>query len=149
MTGMSTHIQSDQPYSSSSPSSATSAAAPARPARVWPAVVLIALYWAVRVVTNAMDMTISAHFITSVLVPGVIVLLFLVWWLTCLRIPFVERFGGLVALAAGTYLAAKASHPSIGGFALLFYALPLGLTLWTVWLALGGRRSAFAQRWGA
>lgn len=149
MTGMSTHIQSDQPYSSPTSSSPSSAAASARPARVWPAVLLIALYWAVRLITNAMDMTISAHFITSVLVPGVLVLLFLVWWLTCLRIPFVERFGGLVALAAGTYLASKASHPSIGGFAMIFYALPLGLTLWTVWLALGGRRSAFAQRWGA
>jgi outer membrane protein assembly factor BamB len=146
---MSTNIQSSQPYSSPSSPSPSAATQPARPARFWPAVVLIAVYWAVRIVANAMDMTISAHFITSVLVPGVLVLLLLVWWLTCLRIPFVERFAGLMALGLGTYLASKVTHPSIGLFAMLFYALPLGLTLWTAWLALGGRRSALAQRWGA
>ena len=96
-----------------------------------------------------MDMTISAHFITSVLVPGVLTLLFLAWWLTCLRIPFVERVAGLALMGLGTYVGAKASHESIGMFAMLFYAMPLGLTAWTIWLALGGRRSVFARRWGA
>jgi outer membrane protein assembly factor BamB len=117
--------------------------------RLWPGILLIALYWGLFVANRLIDTTISSHFFTSVIGPGVIFLLFLVWWLTSRGIRLADRFVGLGAVVAGSWLAARWSDPSIGLFTVLMYALPVGLTLWVVWLLLGGRRSAFVKRYGA
>ena len=138
-------VAAGNPYSS--PSSAPPAAA--RPMRVWPAIILIAAYWVLFVANKLIDTTISNHFFTSVGGPGLVFLLFFIWWLTSRGIPFADRLIGFGAMIAGSVLASLASHPSIGWFTVVVYAMPAGLTLWTIWLALGGRRSAFVKRWGA
>src|SRR5438067_2458532 len=109
-------------------SSENSVAPPAvRPMRLWPAVVLIAAFWGVFVVNLMIDTTISAHFFTSVIGPGVVFLAFLIWWLTNRAIPLADRLTGLGAVIAGTWLAARWTHES-NAFAVFMYALPAGLT---------------------
>jgi outer membrane protein assembly factor BamB len=117
--------------------------------RLWPGVVLIAVFWAVFVTNRLIDTTISAHFFTSVIGPGIVFLLFLIWWQTNRGIRLADRLVGLGAVVAGSWLAARWSDPSIGIFTVLMFAMPVGLTVWIAWLLLGGRRSAFAKRYGA
>ena len=119
---------------------------PARPMRLWPAIVLIAAYWASWVGLLFIDLTISAHFFSSVIGPGVLFLLFLIWWGTnpgfAGRSPDWDR-GGRVRLRVG----GARMHPSLGFYGALILALPIGLTIWVVWLVAGGKRSPFVRRW--
>lgn len=130
-------------------SSMPAPAAAIRPMRVWPAVVLIVAFWAVWALPHFVDMTISSQFFTSFIPAVLLCLLFSIWWLTNRRIRLADRLIGFGALACGCWLAARLSDPSIGLFTLLIFGLPVGLTLWTAWLILGGKRSATVRKWGA
>src|SRR5438128_12591349 len=108
-------------------SSETSVAPPAvPPIRLWPGVLLIAAFWVVYVVNLMIDTTISAHFFTSVIGPGVVFLAFLIWWLTNRAIPADDRLTGLGPVIAGTWLAVRWTHES-NAIAVFRYDLPAGL----------------------
>ncbi|HEY1785314.1 MAG TPA: PQQ-binding-like beta-propeller repeat protein, partial [Pirellulales bacterium] len=129
---------------------ATNAAArPIRPMRLWPAIGLIAAYWVSWVGFSFADLTISAHFFTSVIGPGVLLLLFLIWWGTNRGVRWTDRLLGIAAVVGGCVLAVRGMHPSVGFYGALIMALPIGLTIWVVWLMAGGRRSRFVRCWGA
>jgi outer membrane protein assembly factor BamB len=112
-------------------------------------VVLVIAFWSVYAVSrNFIDTTITANFFTSAISTGLFVLLFSIWWLSRRAIPLAARLSGLGALVAVIYVVGKTSHESIGLFTALFYGVPAALTIWTVWLLVGGRRSAFVRHWG-
>jgi hypothetical protein len=71
------------------------------------------------------------------------------WWLSRRAIPLVARLSGFAALIALMVLFSVSSDESIGVFGIVFVSLPIVLTIWTLWLAAGGKRSLFVQQWGA
>ncbi len=133
-----------------SPSESSSSAQPAAALRVWPAVVLVTAFWLARAVSHFLDMTISGYFLQVLFTTTAsFLLLFFIWWLSRSAITRRARFSGFAGLVALTVLFSITSHESIGPFTILFFALPIALSVWTLWLAAGGKRSALVQQWGA
>jgi peptidoglycan/LPS O-acetylase OafA/YrhL len=139
---MSTETISTSAASSSTPSTE-------RPLRLWVPVVLVIAFWTAYAVSrNFIDTTITQNFFTSVIITGLFVFPFATWWLSRRAIPLGARLSGLGALVAVIYVIGKTSDESIGFFTAIFYGLPAALTLWTLMLLAGGRRSAVIRRWG-
>jgi outer membrane protein assembly factor BamB len=105
-----------------------------RPPRVWPAVTLIGVYWIVYALLRWTDFGISLGFmgfLATMAAMAITVLLFLAWWLAWSRVSWRERLtvlGVLVVAGAATPLLA---HKTAGGV-LVFFGLPLALTVWTL-----------------
>jgi outer membrane protein assembly factor BamB len=112
-------------------------AGPARPPRVWPAVVLLGLFWMVYAVWRWTELGASLGFLGFLIllgVGGLTALLFAVWWLAASRIRWMERFAVLgTAVGCGLGVAFLADK-RLGPFVLL-PGLPLVLTAWTLGLA--------------
>jgi hypothetical protein len=51
------------------------------PPRAWPAVLLIAILWLFRFITGRMELTTFERFGSLMLVQGLVLILFIVWWL--------------------------------------------------------------------
>src|SRR5262245_5076142 len=136
-------------------------AAPARPPRVWPAVALLGVFWALYSVWRWTELGTSLGFFGFLILLGVgalTTLLFAGWWLAASRVPWTERllvFGTAVGCGVG---AAFLTDKRLGPF-LLLPGLPLVLTVWTLGLvaarkwAPGRRRVALVGvlglSWGA
>ena len=110
-------------------------AAPAlSPPRVWPAVALVAVYWIIHAFLRGTELGTSLGFTSFLLLMadmGVLVLLFLAWWLAWSRVRWKERLwvlGALVVISLATVLL---SHKTAGGL-LMFYGLPFALTVWAL-----------------
>jgi outer membrane protein assembly factor BamB len=106
------------------------------PPRVWPAVTLVAAYWIIHALLRGTDFGISLGFLGFLLVmatTGALILLFLVWWLTWSRVRWRERLYVLGAAILISVVTPFLAHKTAGGL-LMFYGLPLGLTVWTLGL---------------
>lgn len=117
---------------------------PMRP-RVWPVLILVAGYWALQFTVGWLDLGFSAGFFTKFLASMALLPLFLLWWLFFSRVPIGERLLGLGALVAVGGLATVFCDPSMRPIGLMFYASPLALTGWAIWLTLAGRTSPRVQ----
>src|SRR5260370_17878137 len=120
---------------SSRPHPADPAAAPfARVPRIWPAVMLLGLFWPIYSLWRWTELGLSLGFLGFLILLGVgalTTLLFLIWWLAASRISWAERLlvlGTAVFAGIGTPMLA---HKLIGPF-LLLPGLPLVLTTWTL-----------------
>jgi outer membrane protein assembly factor BamB len=108
------------------------AAAGARP-RLWPAVVLVALFWFAFVIVGALEKPYFIGFLYGMAAPAVLLLLFSVWWWCNRRIPLGDRAYGCLLVLAGGVVVAPFCHRSIQ-FGLPTVGLPVALTLLTLWL---------------
>jgi outer membrane protein assembly factor BamB len=104
-----------------------------RTPRLWPATVLVALYWIAFAVVAAQEKPYFVGFLYSMAAPAVLVLVFSIWWWRNRRIPFAERVYGCVAVIAPGLAVAPLCHPSIW-FGLPTVGLPVALTVLTLWL---------------
>jgi outer membrane protein assembly factor BamB len=107
---------------------------PTRP-RLWPAVALIVFLWLARLLPvyltpdNAFLMMIGAMW-----GPMLVTLGLAIWWLFFSRVPWSQRFLGLV-LAVGIGIGVWfAAHETMDPAVLIVFALPLVVTAWIVWL---------------
>ena len=73
---------STEPHAASTPSAATGPAAPARTLRIWPAVLLVAAYWAFVTVMGRIDNPIFVIFMSSMAASALLLLAFTGWWMT-------------------------------------------------------------------
>ena len=124
------------------------AAGTAKPMSVWPAVAMIALFWAApgcRLPGQAVFRRLSVHDGPSAL----LTLAFFVWWWTNRRYCIYERLAGFVFIVGPSALVVPCWHRSIGWFGLLAVGLPIVLTAWTLWLIAQGRWPALRNRPGA
>src|SRR5262245_43825890 len=107
----------------------TGGAAPARPPRLWPAVVLLGLFWAIYSVWRWTELGPSLGFMGFLILLGVgalTTLLFVAWWLTASRVGWTERlvvFGTAVFCGLGVAFLAQ----RLVGPVLLLPGLPLVL----------------------
>ena len=103
--------------------------------RLWPAVAIVALQWAsVTVPAWIAPGTVFQMYAMmwgSMLLPVV----FLGWWLFASRLPWKERWLGLICFVGLGALAAAVNDPTFGLMAIMFFAVLKILTAWTVWLA--------------
>jgi outer membrane protein assembly factor BamB len=125
------------------------AAASVRLPRVWPAAAVLGIFWIVFAVLRGTDLGMSLGFTGFLILmsaTGAAALLLLVWWLAFSRIGWRERLVLLSAAIAGGAVAALLEHKTAGGV-LIFYGLPVALTVWAigVWAlrnSSSGRRTA-------
>jgi outer membrane protein assembly factor BamB len=116
--------------------------------RLWPAVVLVGLFWTCAFVARSAELATFVRFAISLATCGLLTLVFAAWWLANRRIGGAERLLGFgTAVAAGT-VAALLSRQTFGVIGLLLSALPFVLTAWTVWLLLVRKASVPVRRAG-
>ena len=74
--------------------------------RLWPAVVLIALFWVAFVLVGALEKPYFIGFLYGMAAPAVLLLLFSVWWWCNRRMPLGDRaYGCLLVVALGVAVA--------------------------------------------
>jgi outer membrane protein assembly factor BamB len=112
---------------------------------VWPALVLVGLYWGYYFGRPYMDISIPMAFFSWVGSCFLLPLLFLGWWLTRRGIPFGHRAVAILLCVVCGVAASLLSDPSMhGGDApgagffrvlnALTYGVPVVLTAWTAWM---------------
>jgi outer membrane protein assembly factor BamB len=105
--------------------------------RLWPGVVLVALYWAVLKLPGFIDAEPMTQFMIVFFGSMAVPALFALWWLFFSRVRWADRFLGLLACALVGGASFFLSHPSFqktGMFGPLFYVLPVVTTGWVLWL---------------
>jgi outer membrane protein assembly factor BamB len=130
------------------PSFTPAATPPAdRRPRLWPGVVIVALYWAVLkgpgwVMSNGwLELKPDILFMVMGFGSMILALLFALWWLFFSRARWTERLFGLLACAVIGVVAHRWFHPKLQGrdpmeviFTLSFHVLPVVTTGWVLWL---------------
>src|SRR3954466_13203969 len=119
-------------YESSDPSATT----PPRP-RVWPALLLIALFWAARLLLANLDMPIFQRFMGTLAATGILMLAFLLWWTIARRGRRGERLFAVLTWLIGGIVAGVLSFKSLGPMPLILTAMPWVFTAWAIWLVIG------------
>jgi outer membrane protein assembly factor BamB len=120
---------------------------PAPPPRLWPPVVLVTVYWLVTFLIAWLEMPTVFRFLAGLALPALLLLLFLIWWWASRRIRLVDRAVGFVLLVAGGIAAARLADPSLG-VGVVTWALPITLTLVTLWLLVARRAPIGVWRLG-
>jgi outer membrane protein assembly factor BamB len=129
--------------------SAGRAAAVIRP-RLWPALVILAVQWAAKLVAERFFAGEPAWFFAVVWGPMVGAGLVLLLWMFASRVPWRDRFLVLLVVLVGgaAVLFTDPIGPDIGGFKVVLYALPVALTAGTLWLLLSPRLAWSWRRLG-
>jgi outer membrane protein assembly factor BamB len=109
--------------------------------RVWPAVVLVGLYWAVFLTLRSLELPIFVRFLSALGTWGLLTIAFVTWWLTNRRLSLADRFLAFGVAVLGGALAGWLCDPSLGAFGMLLAAMPWVFTAWTVWMVLARRLS--------
>jgi outer membrane protein assembly factor BamB len=112
----------------------------ARSIRLWPAILIVAVFWVFHFSADYFEMTMFMRFISRFGMYGIVILSFLVWWMGFSRVPWKERWLGLGALIIGAIgaglLADKKSLGTMGPAGAFMAGFPFALTGWTMWLAI-------------
>jgi outer membrane protein assembly factor BamB len=124
-----------------------SASAPTTP-RFWPAIVLLALFFAFQAGAEWVEMSMFVRFISRMVAHALLLLLFLAWWLTNRRLSRADRWLAVGVVVAGAAVAGMLSDPTVGIFGLVLSGLPYVLAVWTGWFLLTRQRSARLRRLG-
>jgi outer membrane protein assembly factor BamB len=115
--------------------------------RVWPGVIIVALYWGILrgpgwITANGWaELSPDKMFAVMMFGAMILPLLFFAWWLFLSRVPWSERLLGLVACAAIGTAATLLFHPKLRGtqpmeaiFGIIFHVLPVVTAGWVLWL---------------
>jgi hypothetical protein len=117
---------------SPAPERATTAATP----RVWPVLILLALYWPASLALRWSDLPMFVRFMSMLGTCALLLLLFVGWWLAASRVRWLLRFAALGAwFLGGAAAAALVGDPQMA-FGWLLFTLPWGLTIWAAWMVL-------------
>jgi outer membrane protein assembly factor BamB len=133
------------------PASNATATVPAasRPVRVWPAVVMVALFWIFWVAHYAISMDAGARFLSRMAANALLLLGFLIWWLSRNSIRWSDRLIAIGLWVVGTVVAVKLADKSLGDlFSMTLSSSTLVMTAWTLWVWIGRRMSVSVQRAG-
>jgi hypothetical protein len=133
MTTQAAAIARDQPLPDSSGGTPSFPLA-GRP-RLWPALLLLALYWSAHFILDAIDKPYFYGFIANMALPALLLLLFSIWWWTNRRISLAGRVNGCVVVVLTGAAIAPVCHPSVW-FGLATDGLPRALTVLTLWTLL-------------
>jgi outer membrane protein assembly factor BamB len=111
-----------------------------------PAVVLVGIFWAFFLTVGALDLPMFPSFLMQFGAVALLLLSFLIWWMTNRSLPMMERLAVIAAAILGGLVALLIfREPTVAAPAILFYAVPIIITAITGWLFIT-RRSSPAQR---
>ncbi len=116
--------------------------------RVWPAVVMVALFWTFLYVNYNADFSMFSRFISRMVAYGVLLLAFMGWWLTRSAISWRNRLLAIVVVIAVYVLAWFVADKSMNAFGLFLAAFPIVISVWTAWLWIARSADPFVQRVG-
>ncbi len=103
--------------------------------RLWPALVLLAVYWSAHFVVAAIDKPYFYGFLYSMAAPAFLLILFSTWWWTNRRIPLANRLYGCVVVILTGAAVVPLCDSSLW-FGLPTDGLPRALTILTLWTLL-------------
>lgn len=116
----------------------TSTAAP----RVWPVLLILAVYWAVSLALRWTEQPMFVQFMSMLATRGLLILLFVVWWLAASRVSWTVKFAALGVWFLGAAIGAALIGDPYAAFGWLFFTLPWALTIWGIWIAFARRLPA-------
>ncbi len=120
-----------------------------RPLRLWPAVVMLALFWAFYLANGSFEMTMFARFMSRLAAHGLLLLGFLVWWLFISRgVSWGDRLLAVAVFVVGSIAVLSVADPTITIFSIFMAALPWVLTAGVLWLAVSRNSSPQVRRVG-
>jgi outer membrane protein assembly factor BamB len=120
-----------------------------RTLRVWPAVVMVALFWVFWVAHYAIPMDAGPRFLSRMAANVLLLLGFLIWWLSRSSIRWRDRLLAVALWIVGTYLAVMVADKTLGSlFAMFLSTASLAITTWTLWVWLSRTASPGIQRVG-
>ena len=102
------------------------------PLRVWPALLIIAIAWALRYGAAMFQEPSFGVRMTQIMGPGAVSLLVLVWWIGFSRATIKERIFGTIGLLVVAAATAFPQHKSVFGFGTLMFAVPCGMTAFAI-----------------
>ena len=124
-------MSTDSPYASSTVSPPTiNPAPPPAPPRLWPALALVAAFWALFVFVTffgAATLSPFVQFLTLFYAPLALALGTIVWSLFFIRLPWRGRLAFLGLIIAGGIAAALLAHSSMA-MGIMMSAMPVGIT---------------------
>jgi outer membrane protein assembly factor BamB len=116
--------------------------------RLWPAVVVLALLWAVRLLPGWLELMPLMQFMLTFWGPVLCTALLVAWWVFFSRVRWADVFLTLAVLGGAGAAALPLADPSVNIFLYPFYALPLVLSAWVGWLVVSRPLSWPVRRWG-
>jgi outer membrane protein assembly factor BamB len=102
--------------------------------RLWPAIALAALLWALLNIPGMIAPMTMVTFMAWIFGPMLVAVGLAIWWLAASRARWFDRILIPVVFIAALIVARLAAHPSMTKFAFLSYVLPIPLYLTVAWL---------------
>jgi outer membrane protein assembly factor BamB len=122
--------------------------APNRPRFVWAILILVAAFWAILSLLKVFDLPIYAGFFSSVGSCALLTLLFTVWWFVFGGGWLRDRALVFVSLIAIGIVFARFIDKTVGPIGLIFFGVPVGISLIAIWLLVTRNRSAAVREIG-
>jgi outer membrane protein assembly factor BamB len=119
--------------------------------RIWPAVVLVGLFWSYDFVLRWLEAGMFARWMAAMAATALLILVFPIWWLTNRRIARADRWACLgVAVGGGIVSGFLAHKVELIAWLVswLLTSLPWVVTTWTAWLLLARKASARTRKLG-
>src|SRR5580704_1129624 len=122
--------------------------APNRPRFVWAILILVAAFWAILSLLKIFDLPIYAGFFSSVGSCALLALLFTAWWFVFGGGWLRDRALVFVSLIAIGIVFARFIDKTVGPIGLIFFGVPVGISLIAIWLLVTRNRSAAVREIG-
>jgi outer membrane protein assembly factor BamB len=139
-------MTTDKPLASNATATVPAAS---RSVRIWPAVLMVALFWVFWVAHYVIPMDAGTRFLSRMAANALLLLGFLIWWLSRSSIRWSDRLLAVGLWIVGTVVAVKLADKSLGDlFSMTLSSSVLVMTAWTLWVWVSRGMSAQAQRAG-
>jgi outer membrane protein assembly factor BamB len=124
-----------------------STAEPAPRPKIWPAVLLVGIYWAYVGISTMLDMPTFPKFMSQAGVLLLVIIGFLIWWLLNRRIRGTDRLLVLGCAVAAPVVADFLADETLGPITVMS-GIPVMITAWAAWLLLARNASRPVWRGG-
>jgi outer membrane protein assembly factor BamB len=119
------------------------------PVRVWPPVLMAVLFWIFWVAHYVIPMDAGTRFLSRLGASALLLLGFLIWWLSRRAIRWQDRLLAVALWIVATFAAVKVADKSLGDlFSMLLSTATLVVTAWTIWVWASRNLSLAVQRVG-
>jgi outer membrane protein assembly factor BamB len=114
--------------------------------RLWPAVTLLALFWLAILATGQLEMSMTARFMTRLAAHALLLLGFLIWWLSRSSLRWGERLQAVLIFVVGSLVVLQIADATISGWTIFLSAMSFVFMAWTAALFFTRNRSATIRR---
>lgn len=116
--------------------------------RLWPAIVIVVLFWAVIASTRIFEIAMLTRFLTRLVALALLLIASLAWWLTRRTISWRDRIASLAVVAALGTISCLLADRSVKPLGMFMSTLPIVVTAWVLWLIVAKSQTSLVQRLG-